>query len=103
MARARTCGARCYSSRAAPPITSPARRSSSMAATPRDDAMKALVYTGTREMTYQEAPAPRPAQGEVLIRVDAVGICGSDMHAWHGHDPRRVPPLILGHELAGEI
>lgn len=65
--------------------------------------MKALVYTGTKEMTYQDAPAPTPAQGEVLIRVDAVGICGSDMHAYHGHDPRRVPPLILGHELAGEI
>ncbi len=65
--------------------------------------MKALVYTGTREMTYQDAPAPKPAGGEVLIRVDAVGICGSDMHAYHGHDPRRVPPLILGHELAGEV
>ena len=65
--------------------------------------MKALVYTGTRQMTYQDAPAPRAADGEVLIRVDAVGICGSDMHAYHGHDPRRVPPLILGHELAGEI
>lgn len=65
--------------------------------------MKALVYTGTREMTYQDSPAPTPANGEVLIRVDAVGICGSDMHAYHGHDPRRVPPLILGHELAGEV
>jgi len=65
--------------------------------------MKALVYTGTREMTYREAPAPTAGAGEVLIRVDAVGICGSDMHAYHGHDPRRVPPLILGHELAGEI
>jgi alcohol dehydrogenase len=39
----------------------------------------------------------------VLIGVDAVGICGSDMHAYHGLDPRRVPPLILGHELVGRI
>jgi alcohol dehydrogenase len=39
----------------------------------------------------------------VLIEVEAVGICGSDMHAYHGHDPRRTPPLILGHELAGRI
>ena len=39
----------------------------------------------------------------MVIRVDAVGICGSDMHAFHGRDPRRNPPLILGHELAGEI
>nr|MBX2838571.1 alcohol dehydrogenase catalytic domain-containing protein [Gammaproteobacteria bacterium] len=36
-----------------------------------------------------------------LIRIEAAGICGSDMHAYHGHDARRVPPLILGHELSG--
>jgi alcohol dehydrogenase len=38
-----------------------------------------------------------------LVKVEAVGICGSDMHAWHGHDPRRVPPLILGHEACGTV
>ena len=65
--------------------------------------MKALVYTQPNEVTYRDEPDPRPAPGEVLIRVDAVGICGSDMHAYHGKDPRRNPPLILGHELAGEI
>jgi alcohol dehydrogenase len=65
--------------------------------------MKALVYTGTKEMAYRDEPDPSCVPDEVLIRVDAVGICGSDMHAYHGHDPRRVPPLILGHELAGEI
>jgi len=65
--------------------------------------MKALVYTNPNEMTYVEQPAPSAATGEVLIRVEAVGICGSDMHAYHGRDPRRVPPLILGHELAGEV
>ena len=65
--------------------------------------MKALVYTAVGEMTYREEMPPAPSAGEVLIRVEAVGICGSDMHAYHGHDPRRVPPLILGHELAGEV
>lgn len=65
--------------------------------------MRALVYTNPNEMTYREEAAPRPAAGEVLIRVDAAGICGSDMHAYHGRDPRRVPPLILGHELVGEV
>ena len=65
--------------------------------------MKALVYTKPNEVTYRDEPDPHPAPGEVLIRVDAVGICGSDMHAYHGKDPRRNPPLILGHELAGEI
>ena len=65
--------------------------------------MKALVYTAANEVTYRDEPAPARAAGEVLIGIDAVGICGSDMHAYHGHDPRRVPPLILGHELAGRI
>ena len=65
--------------------------------------MKALVYTAPNEVTYREEPEPRVQEGDVLIEVDAVGICGSDLHAYHGHDPRRVPPLILGHELAGRI
>ncbi len=65
--------------------------------------MKALVYTAPNELTYRDEPAPVPAAGEVLMKIDAVGICGSDMHAYHGHDPRRNPPLILGHELVGRI
>lgn len=65
--------------------------------------MKALVYTGTRQLDYRDAPLPTPRPGESLVRIEASGICGSDMHAWHGHDPRRVPPLILGHELAGRV
>jgi alcohol dehydrogenase len=65
--------------------------------------MKALVYTGPRSLAYRDEPDPLPAEGEVVIEVEAVGICGSDMHAWHGHDARRVPPLILGHELCGTV
>ncbi len=65
--------------------------------------MKALVYTNANEVTYRDEPDPVPAANEVLLRIDAVGICGSDLHAYHGHDPRRVPPLILGHELAGSV
>jgi len=65
--------------------------------------MKALVYTNPNEVTYRDEPEPQFGAGDVLIEVDAVGICGSDMHAYHGHDPRRNPPLILGHELAGRI
>ena len=65
--------------------------------------MKALVYTATEETELRDEPAPLPAAGEALVGVEAVGICGSDMHAWHGHDPRRVPPLILGHEAAGVV
>ncbi len=65
--------------------------------------MKALVYTANHETTYRDEPDPSAGEGEALVRIDAVGICGSDMHAWHGHDPRRVPPLILGHEAAGTV
>ena len=67
--------------------------------------MKALVYTANNEVTYRDEPAPVLAEGEgsVLLQIDAVGICGSDMHAYHGHDPRRIPPMILGHEFAGTI
>ena len=65
--------------------------------------MKALVYTATETVEFRDEPAPEAGEGEALIAVEAVGICGSDMHAWHGHDPRRVPPLILGHEAAGLV
>lgn len=63
--------------------------------------MKALVYTDVEELTYKEVDDPRPLDNEMLINVKAVGICGSDMHAWKGHDERRPAPLILGHEIAG--
>jgi len=65
--------------------------------------MRALVYTGAGTLESRAVPEPRPEAGEVLIRVVAVGICGSDMHAYLGHDARRPAPLILGHEAAGVI
>lgn len=65
--------------------------------------MKALVYTGPHRLDYRDAPDPELRPGEVLVRIEAVGICGSDMHAWAGHDERRPAPLILGHEAAGTI
>lgn len=48
-------------------------------------------------------PSPVRGEGEVLVTIDAAGICGSDMHAYLGHDPQRVPPLILGHEASGTV
>ena len=65
--------------------------------------MKALVYTAPNEVSYRDEPVPSRGTAEVLLRIDAVGICGSDMHAYHGHDPRRTPPLILGHELSARV
>jgi L-iditol 2-dehydrogenase len=65
--------------------------------------MKALVYTGPETLDYRDVPDAAPKEGEDLIRVESVGICGSDMHAYLGHDERRPAPLILGHEVAGVI
>ena len=65
--------------------------------------MKALVYTAPNTVEYRNEPHPSLDQDESLIRVDAVGICGSDLHAYLGHDSRRVPPLILGHEVCGTV
>jgi 2-desacetyl-2-hydroxyethyl bacteriochlorophyllide A dehydrogenase len=65
--------------------------------------MRALVYTQPDEVQLQQRPLPEAAPGEVVLKIEAVGICGSDMHAWHGHDPRRQPGLVLGHEFVGRI
>lgn len=65
--------------------------------------MKALVYTATQEVKFRDEPDPVAIGNEVTVKVEASGICGSDMHAYHGHDERRVPPLILGHEAAGTV
>ncbi len=65
--------------------------------------MKALVYTAPHRIELMDHAVPTPGNDEVLIKVAAVGICGSDMHAYHGHDERRPAPLILGHEAAGTV
>ena len=65
--------------------------------------MKALVYDGVETMGFRDVPDAVAADDEHLIKVEAVGICGSDMHAYLGHDARRPAPLILGHEAAGVI
>ena len=63
--------------------------------------MQALVYTGTNKIDFREEKDPIAKPGETLVKVKASGICGSDMHAFHGNDERRIPPLILGHEVSG--
>jgi threonine dehydrogenase-like Zn-dependent dehydrogenase len=65
--------------------------------------MQVLIYQGPRVMTVEEASQPRAGQDEALLRVQAVGICGSEIEGYLGHNSLRVPPLIMGHEFAGEI
>lgn len=65
--------------------------------------MRALVYTGVETLEMRDVPMPLAEPHQALVRVNASGICGSDMHAYLGHDERRPVPLILGHEAAGEV
>lgn len=65
--------------------------------------MKAAVLTATREVKIQELPIPEVKSNEVLIRVQAAGICAAELHAFVGTHPVRKPPLQLGHEMAGEV
>lgn len=65
--------------------------------------MKALVLEEYNKLVYRDWPDPVIAGDEVLVRVKAVGICGSDVHGLDGSTGRRRPPLIMGHEAAGII
>jgi len=65
--------------------------------------MKALVYVAPERMEIQEIPEPPPAAGEVLLKVSAAGVCGSDLHGFLGHSERRKPGLVMGHEAVATI
>ncbi len=65
--------------------------------------MKALLLSKYRQLEMTEVPVPTAGAGEVLIRVGACGICGSDVHGYDGSSGRRIPPIVMGHEAAGRI
>jgi len=65
--------------------------------------MKALLLKDYSDLVYQEVPEPELREDEVLIRVRACGICGSDVHGMDGSTGRRRPPIIMGHEASGVI
>ena len=66
--------------------------------------MKAAFYQGNRSVTVGECTPLEPGPGEVQIRVSHCGICGTDLHIWHGAMDKRVKmPAVLGHEMSGEI
>ena len=65
--------------------------------------MKALLLSSYKNLELADLPAPTPAPDEVLIRVAACGICGSDVHGYDGSSGRRIPPIVMGHEAAGTI
>ncbi|HEX5481618.1 MAG TPA: alcohol dehydrogenase catalytic domain-containing protein [Terriglobia bacterium] len=65
--------------------------------------MKALVYTAPKKLEWQDWENPELGPGDALVRVSSAGVCGSDIHGWLGNSRGRVPPLVLGHEMAGVV
>jgi L-iditol 2-dehydrogenase len=65
--------------------------------------MKALVLEEYNKLVYKDMPEPEIESNEVLVRVKACGICGSDVHGMDGSSGRRIPPIIMGHEASGII
>jgi L-iditol 2-dehydrogenase len=65
--------------------------------------MKALVYHGPEDLRWEDIDDVRPGKNEVLIKIKAVGICGSDVHGFLGITGRRIPPMVMGHEFSGVI
>jgi 2-desacetyl-2-hydroxyethyl bacteriochlorophyllide A dehydrogenase len=67
--------------------------------------MKRLVWHGNQSLKIEHLPGspPHPRENEVLLEVRAVGICGTDIHILKGTHPNTSPPLVLGHEISGEI
>lgn len=65
--------------------------------------MQALVYRAYGELEVRAVPEPRAGPGEVVVRVGACGICGSELSSFASRSTRRVPPLVMGHEFAGSI
>ncbi len=65
--------------------------------------MKALMLSEYKKLDLVDIERPRPAEDELLIRIQACGICGSDVHGYDGSTGRRLPPLVMGHEAAGIV
>jgi L-iditol 2-dehydrogenase len=66
-------------------------------------AVKVLLLSKYKHLEIADLPDPTPGHGEVLVRVAACGICGSDVHGYDGSSGRRIPPIVMGHEAAGTI
>ena len=65
--------------------------------------MKALLLSKYKHLEVTDLPVPEAGPDEVLVRVAACGICGSDVHGYDGSSGRRIPPIFMGHEAAGTV
>jgi len=65
--------------------------------------MRSLLLSAYNHLEIADLPAPQPSPSDVLVRVEACGICGSDVHGYDGSSGRRIPPIVMGHEAAGTV
>lgn len=65
--------------------------------------MKAMLLSEYKKLEIVDMPIPECGPNDLLVRVKACGICGSDIHGWDGSSGRRQPPLVMGHEAAGVV
>ncbi|HET8999040.1 MAG TPA: alcohol dehydrogenase catalytic domain-containing protein [bacterium] len=65
--------------------------------------MRTLVYVEPHRLEIQDSPTPAPRATEVIVKVEASGVCGSDLHGYLGRSLNRKPPLVMGHEFAGVV
>src|SRR5260221_12985547 len=65
--------------------------------------VQAVVYSAPMTLEVLDVVDPQPQPGEVIVNVRAVGICGSELEGFASASPFRVPPLIMGHEIAGVV
>jgi L-gulonate 5-dehydrogenase len=65
--------------------------------------MKSIVVRQPEELVIEERELPQPQAGEVRVKIRLAGICGSDSHIWHGHNPFAKYPRVIGHEFFGVI
>ena len=65
--------------------------------------MKALLLSEYKKLEITDLPIPVPGPDELLVKVAACGICGSDVHGYDGSSGRRIPPIVMGHEAAGLV
>ena len=77
---------------------------STTANVPSQVQMVTASFTAPRvPLSVGPRPVAQVAPRQVLVRVEAAGVCGSDLHMWHGNVPVRQTPIVLGHEIAGVI
>jgi len=65
--------------------------------------MKQAIMTSPGKIEYREVETPQPGKGEVLLRIKRIGVCGSDIHVWHGKHPYTSYPVVQGHEFSATV